>query len=94
MWIDSICINQQDIAEKTRQVRLMHHIYRQAFKVTVWLGHFDDSHLAVSLLSILVFWHYTGLTPEEIYIKNIDDMRSPRWLAAIKLLIHPWFDRV
>lgn len=37
-WIDAICINQQDIAERNAQVQLMDRIYQQASKVIVWLG--------------------------------------------------------
>ncbi|KAH7019521.1 heterokaryon incompatibility protein-domain-containing protein [Ilyonectria destructans] len=37
-WIDAICINQDDIPERNRQVRIMHHIYFRAQTVVVWLG--------------------------------------------------------
>ncbi|KAF9773898.1 hypothetical protein IL306_008196 [Fusarium sp. DS 682] len=37
-WIDAICINQNDILERNRQVRMMHHIYFRAQTVVVWLG--------------------------------------------------------
>ncbi|KAF5250802.1 hypothetical protein FANTH_4074 [Fusarium anthophilum] len=37
-WIDAICINQKDIPERNRQVRMMHHIYFRAQTVVVWLG--------------------------------------------------------
>jgi hypothetical protein len=42
LWIDSICINQQDIPERNHQVRLMCEIYRKAQTVLVWLGNKDD----------------------------------------------------
>ena len=38
LWIDSICINQSDLAEKSSQVNLMRRIYRKAKRVIVWLG--------------------------------------------------------
>ncbi|KAG8666666.1 hypothetical protein FPOAC1_011476 [Fusarium poae] len=37
-WIHAICINQNDIDERNRQVRIMHHIYFRAQTVVVWLG--------------------------------------------------------
>ncbi|KAI8716114.1 HET domain-containing protein [Fusarium sp. LHS14.1] len=37
-WIDAICINQEDVPERNRQVRMMHHIYFRAKTVVVWLG--------------------------------------------------------
>jgi len=38
LWIDQICINQEDNTEKTEQVALMGKIYGLAEKVLVWLG--------------------------------------------------------
>lgn len=37
-WIDSICINQQDKAEKSLQVPMMDQIFSRAEMVHVWLG--------------------------------------------------------
>ncbi len=38
LWIDALCINQQDPREKTHQVQLMGTIYSSAESVLVWLG--------------------------------------------------------
>ncbi|KAF1965896.1 HET-domain-containing protein, partial [Bimuria novae-zelandiae CBS 107.79] len=38
LWIDGICMDQQNNGEKEVQVRLMGRIYAQATKVHVWLG--------------------------------------------------------
>jgi hypothetical protein len=38
LWIDQICINQEDIQEKSEQVDLMSQIYSRAEEVLVWLG--------------------------------------------------------
>ena len=38
LWIDAICINQNDIREKTRQIVRMGSIYQSARQVLVWLG--------------------------------------------------------
>ncbi|KAK5203123.1 hypothetical protein LTR96_011045 [Exophiala xenobiotica] len=38
LWADAICINQNDLAERTRQLRIMPHIYARAQTVLVWLG--------------------------------------------------------
>ncbi|KIW20849.1 hypothetical protein PV08_01427 [Exophiala spinifera] len=37
-WIDAICINQANIFERNRQLRIMPHIYMRAQTVLVWLG--------------------------------------------------------
>jgi hypothetical protein len=43
LWIDAICINQNDVAEKNVQVQRMVQIYRQASSVLVWLGKSTDA---------------------------------------------------
>ncbi|KAF3055048.1 Heterokaryon incompatibility protein 6, OR allele [Daldinia childiae] len=51
-WVDAVCINQSDLAERAQQVTLMTSIYFNADNVVVWLGKDDeDAHEAHSLLS-------------------------------------------
>lgn len=52
LWTDSICINQQDLQERSQQVALMGDIYRQARQVLIWVGKADD----VGEMSGLGFW--------------------------------------
>jgi len=50
-WIDAICINQGDLAERAQQVTLMGEIYASASGVYAWLGPpSEDSNLAMNLL--------------------------------------------
>ncbi|CAG9986577.1 unnamed protein product [Clonostachys byssicola] len=42
IWIDAICINQEDINEKGQQVQCMAKIYSRASRVIVWLGEVAD----------------------------------------------------
>jgi hypothetical protein len=42
LWIDAICINQDDIPERNQQLRIMPHIYSRAQMVLVWLGSAND----------------------------------------------------
>jgi hypothetical protein len=41
IWIDGICINQEDESEKSVQVPLMQDIYTKSSKVVSWLGESD-----------------------------------------------------
>lgn len=45
IWIDAICINQNDNIERASQVKLMDVIYTNAALVKIWLGKADDSPL-------------------------------------------------
>lgn len=38
LWIDAICINQDDVQEKNSQVAAMGRIYSLATRLTIWLG--------------------------------------------------------
>jgi hypothetical protein len=38
LWVDAICINQEDVDERAKQVAMMDSIYREAACVNVWLG--------------------------------------------------------
>lgn len=43
LWIDQICINQQDLAEKSFQIPLMAPIYRGCTQTVIWLGDSDKT---------------------------------------------------
>ena len=38
LWIDALCINQEDLIERNKQVRIMFKIYSGASNVVAWLG--------------------------------------------------------
>jgi hypothetical protein len=42
LWIDAVCINQEDIPERNSQVQMMGSIYRSATRTISWLGPDDD----------------------------------------------------
>lgn len=42
IWIDQLCINQADVAERNKQVSMMGQIYSSAERVHVWLGLSDE----------------------------------------------------
>ena len=43
IWIDAVCINQKDIAERNSQVAIMRKIYKNATRVIVWIGPATES---------------------------------------------------
>jgi hypothetical protein len=43
VWIDQLCVDQENLAERSEQVVLMHQIYSRALAVYVWLGRFDET---------------------------------------------------
>ena len=52
IWIDQICINQEDVAERNAQVRRMADVYKNAARVIVWLGQksaFDEEKFDITI---------------------------------------------
>ncbi|KAE9372888.1 HET-domain-containing protein [Stipitochalara longipes BDJ] len=58
LWVDAICINQQDLQEKSHQVRLVGEIYRRSWNVVVWIGPEEDfSNEGVDFFRVLAaYW--------------------------------------
>jgi hypothetical protein len=83
IWVDAVCINQNDDPEKKHQIGLMSKIYSQANRVIIWLGEAaDDSDLAV----------------EEIRVagskKSMNSSNEKIQRAILALLGRPWFRRI
>lgn len=38
LWVDAVCVNQQDVEEKTEHVGMMREIYEKAETANIWLG--------------------------------------------------------
>ncbi|KAK3331172.1 heterokaryon incompatibility protein-domain-containing protein [Apodospora peruviana] len=52
-WVDAVCINQDDEAEKSSLAQLMGDIYRGAESVIVWLGEArDDSDMVMDMIRV------------------------------------------
>jgi hypothetical protein len=52
MWIDAVCINQEDPKERSEQVNKMKSIYQKASRVAIWLGpQYKNSEYAIEFLS-------------------------------------------
>ncbi len=61
LWVDSLCINQQDLAERSAQVARMRDIFASASQVNVWLGDYggypkSDWHLAFQYMLACFDW--------------------------------------
>ncbi|KAM5352815.1 hypothetical protein ACJ41O_005537 [Fusarium nematophilum] len=66
LWIDAVCINQEDNHERTKQVAMMTKIYRSAKAVIMWLGEESDStSAAFENLQVMVQVYQMLQTDEE-----------------------------
>lgn len=51
LWIDALCINQEDLNERAAQVQLMARIYSSCDKVIAWLGAEDEASRAAAMIA-------------------------------------------
>lgn len=98
-WIDSICINQNDVEERNLQVQLMGRIYTQATKTIVWLGErSQDSDKAIDFLWFLQKKRWEFDNKDEIDRTKFRELRDSKfradWQAVDNLLLRPWWRRV
>lgn len=84
LWVDAVCINQDDEREKEQQIRIMANVYAQASCVVVWLGpEADDSDKALEAIRAAANPLGQNSThPEDAIV------------AVRKLLQGPWFRRI
>ncbi|KAG0649375.1 Heterokaryon incompatibility protein [Hyphodiscus hymeniophilus] len=97
VWIDAICINQEDLVEKAAQVGLMGEIYSNAESTRVWLGLADpNTNLAIQFTKTLfsILPELKIGEPERLnHYYTIYPDGCPEWQALAHLLNRPWFTR-
>ncbi|KEY66238.1 hypothetical protein S7711_09264 [Stachybotrys chartarum IBT 7711] len=102
LFVDAICINQRDYAERNQQLLLMRHIYQAAERVAVWLGRDTETiGLVISMLSKLgeigrkKMDHGVrpGLTTANLQALGLPKHPSPDWSALRYFFRRAWFQR-
>jgi hypothetical protein len=103
IWIDAICINQEDEEEKSEQIASMHRIYRQAEKVWVWLGLSENQDRIPEAIELLPSIRLAGIEadqdtsiPEDQIadVFGLSDLEPALWDATFHILMNPWYRRV
>ncbi|KAL1594578.1 hypothetical protein SLS60_010339 [Paraconiothyrium brasiliense] len=94
LWIDAVCIDQEDEDEKASQVPLMKSIYGKAERVVVWFP--PPRGRGKTILGLLRELHLWGLETATSMIEDKDwhRLKAYDWLALRDFLVHPWWSRV
>jgi hypothetical protein len=93
LWIDAICINQQNNHERTDQVAKMREIYATANEVSVWLGQEDaDSDTAMKFLVTVL--ESSSMSNDIFHAQYSTPRHSKHWTAVLALLSRPYWGRV
>ena len=92
LWIDSLCIDQTDVADKESQIPLMGKIFSQASHVTVWLGDLENVDMVEALIQSISSGSHQPYQITESNVRYRGDQSVWRGLAT--LLSHSWFTRI
>ena len=96
LWVDALCIDQENKAERSQQVQLMSKIYSQAMKVIAWLGPAaDDSDWCFDRLNDIA--DRSTISPDDINYKASQylDSYGTRLRAGVTAILkRPMFSRV
>jgi hypothetical protein len=101
-WIDALCINQKDVAERNNQVQLMKNIYEKSNGVVAWLGpEGQDSNLALEKMMEIQSYKEEGFDVHRIMNLSITSGRgldepwyAEPWAALWLLFRRDWWYRV
>ena len=105
LWIDALCINQEDLAERSAQVLRIPDIYSFASRVIVWLGPAEKTtNLALSSMEYIGMQvettadHCVVRSPDHIepnwFSPKVNISYEPvKWTAIENLLDRSWFER-
>lgn len=83
IWIDQIAINQEDVEERTQQVRIMRTIYENAVRTIAWLGEpTADSDLAIEYCKRVVSTLFT----DEEFLNQVNEGTAGKWAGPGRLI--------
>jgi hypothetical protein len=101
LWVDQLCINQNDLLEKEAQVQLMALIYRRAYSTVIWLGASPDKGAFELLRRIAARLQYANISSQELTEQELQETLEYLGCPSSKaeetlgsLFSRPWFQRV
>lgn len=97
IWIDALCINQEDINERNQEVKRMRTIYKTAREVIVWLGAEGDQSSKVMRLIRSLSRAVKEETPStlQVLMKIMPEVfESGAWQALGQLMYRSYWERV
>jgi hypothetical protein len=102
LWVDAICINQEDMAERSSQVLIMREIYSRSVGVVIWLGeksgHSEEALDLVQTINEVKKDDAMNLISRNLLTQTPRDDSLPSayrriWHDFFDILKRPWFKR-
>lgn len=107
LWIDSVCINQNDLEERAQQVELMSRIYSSGTRNLIWLGA-DDGTMQVTIHALDGVMKHIRQATNDLETFPASSGRDVYWemhslsgipsnidpMPILRLCTKPWFSRL
>ncbi|KAM0820770.1 hypothetical protein AB5N19_06590, partial [Seiridium cardinale] len=87
VWVDQLCINQDDYQGKSAQVRLMRRIYSECKLAVLWLGNIRDDNMLADAKSVVSYFGFlaaasvskssTGTGPGDLGLDKSPTVETP-----------------
>lgn len=95
LWIDSLCINQADIDEKSSQVSRMNEIYSKAQSTCIWLGA-GNVNKVTNAIDVEGTRRTFNFIRDTLMGPNLDELIADQnhaqdWYSFAELIRDPWF---
>ncbi|KAJ2979492.1 hypothetical protein NUW58_g7184 [Xylaria curta] len=104
LWVDALCINQEDGVEKTAQVNMMHKIYSSCVQCNMWMGNINVASLdttesealgaakgALDAVQMIAGQEFESHPPLHL---NGRDEQAKAGKALEALMLTPWWSRI
>ncbi|EQB48481.1 hypothetical protein CGLO_12286 [Colletotrichum gloeosporioides Cg-14] len=93
IWADALCINQQDMEERSSQVSIMALIYWNSHKLIIWLGTDPDKQAAPAFEALKPISQATWGKTLKLTNEDVDKFDPVVWAGVGRLYDNPWFRR-
>jgi hypothetical protein len=97
LWIDAICINQEDNGERATQVKRMREIYTKAWSPIIWLGASNDNSEGAIELVRTLSRSFTGrdaaVELTSLLRREPTTFGEGKWRALHQLAVRPYWRR-
>lgn len=89
LWVDYLCINQEDAEERTSQLGRMVNIYSNASNVCIWLGESDNRGRSDEAMEFIATIMDFAVLDRHAH----DKRQAKKWYALGELMRDRWFSR-